>query len=264
MTRGVFPFREHSQFLWLSATDPSSSLVDSIHTSFVSTPRTMMASFMSFFGGKRDSKQAARDTIVSLRQQLQMIEKKEDHLQKRIDEELKKAKANAVSNKAVATQALRRKKQSEAEMERLNGQRLQLEAQINTLESANLNLETMQIMKKASDVLEQIHGRMGLNEVDATIARIAEQREIANEVAEAISAPIDQTDEAELREELAELEQAQLDERLAGAEHVPVHIPSGAREARKCRKSLIAREQIIHLLCQQPKQLQWRTTRKHS
>lgn len=45
-------------------------------------------------------------------------------------------------------------------MERLNGQRLQLEQQINTLESANLNLETMQVMKKASDVLEQIHGSM--------------------------------------------------------------------------------------------------------
>ncbi|KAG6378787.1 Snf7-domain-containing protein [Boletus reticuloceps] len=193
----------------------------------------MMASFMSFFGGRRDSKQAARDAIVTMRQQLQMIEKKEDFLQKKIDEELKKAKANAVSNKAVATQALRRKKQSEAEMERLNGQRLQLEQQINTLESANLNLETMQVMKKASDVLEQIHGRMGMNEVDATMARIAEQREIANEVAEAISAPIEQVDETELREELAELEQAQLDERLAAAEHVPVHIPSGAREAPK-------------------------------
>jgi charged multivesicular body protein 4 len=193
----------------------------------------MMASFMSFFGGKRDSKQAARDTIVSLRQQLQMIEKKEDHLQKRIDEELKKAKANAVSNKAVATQALRRKKQSEAEMERLNGQRLQLESQINTLESANLNLETMQAMKKASDVLEQIHGRMTLNDVDATMGRIGEQRDIAEEIAGAISAPIDQTDEDQLREELAELEQEQLDERLAGAEHVPVHIPSGAREAPK-------------------------------
>jgi len=192
-----------------------------------------MASFMSLFGSRRDSKQAARDAIVTMRQQLQMIEKKEDFLQKKIDEELKKAKANAVSNKAVATQALRRKKQSEAEMERLNGQRLQLEQQINTLESANLNLETMQVMKKASDVLEQIHGRMGLNEVDATMARIAEQREIASEVAEAISAPIDQTDETELREELAELEQAQLDERLAAAEHVPVHIPSGAREAPK-------------------------------
>ena len=34
-----------------------------------------------------------------------------------------------------------------------------------------------------------------LNDVDATMARIAEQREIANEVAEAISAPIDLADE---------------------------------------------------------------------
>lgn len=97
-------------------------------------------------------------------------------------------------------------------MERLNGQRLQLEQQINTLESANLNLETMQAMKKASDVLEQIHGHMSasfirllsfklmhvlrkLNDVDATMSRIGEQREIANEIAEAISAPTDQTDE---------------------------------------------------------------------
>lgn len=83
-----------------SEANPSSSLDQlrpyllRIHT------ETMMAGFMSFFGGRRDSKQAARDAIVSLRQQLQMIEKKEDHLQKKIDEELKKAKANAVSNKA--------------------------------------------------------------------------------------------------------------------------------------------------------------------
>ncbi|KAG9317523.1 Snf7-domain-containing protein [Chiua virens] len=193
----------------------------------------MMASFMSFFGGKRDPAQAARDAIVGLRQQLQMIEKKEDHLQKKIDEELKKAKENAVSNKAVATQALRRKKQSEAEMERLNGQRLQLEQQINTLESANLNLETMKALKQSSDVLNRIHGNMSINDVDSTMTKIAEQREVANEIAEAISAPVDQVDESELKEELAELEQAQLDERLAGAEHVPVHIPSGAREPPK-------------------------------
>lgn len=34
-----------------------------------------------------------------------------------------------------------------------------------------------------------------LNDVDATMTRIAEQRDIANEVAEAISAPMDQQDE---------------------------------------------------------------------
>jgi charged multivesicular body protein 4 len=59
----------------------------------------MMASFMSYFGARRDPKQSARDAIVGLRQQLQMIEKKEEYLQKKIDEEMKKARANAVSNK---------------------------------------------------------------------------------------------------------------------------------------------------------------------
>lgn len=55
---------------------------------------------MSYFGGRRDPKQAARDAIVGLRQQLQLLEKKEEHLQKKIDDEMVKARANAVSNKA--------------------------------------------------------------------------------------------------------------------------------------------------------------------
>ncbi|KAG2042907.1 Snf7-domain-containing protein [Suillus americanus] len=189
----------------------------------------MMAGIMSYFGGRRDTKQAARDAIVGLRQQLQMIEKKEEHLQKKIDEELKKAKANAVSNKAVATQALRRKKASESEMDRLAGQRLQLELQINTLESANLNAETMAAMKKASDVLASIHGNMTMDKVDSTMTKITEQREIANEIAEALSNTAAMEDEDDLKAELAELEQETLDERLAGAEHVPLHIPAGAR-----------------------------------
>jgi charged multivesicular body protein 4A/B len=60
----------------------------------------MMAGLMGYFGGRRDTKQSTRDAIVTLRQQLQMIDKKEEYLQKKVEEELKKAKANAVSNKA--------------------------------------------------------------------------------------------------------------------------------------------------------------------
>lgn len=61
----------------------------------------MMASFMSYFGaGRKDPKQTARDAIIALRQQLQMIDKKEEYLQKKIEDDLKKAKANAVSNKS--------------------------------------------------------------------------------------------------------------------------------------------------------------------
>ncbi|KAG5646597.1 ESCRT-III subunit protein snf7 [Asterophora parasitica] len=192
----------------------------------------MMASFMSYFGARRDPKQSARDAIVTLRQQLQMIEKKEEYLQKKIDDELKKAKANAVSNKAVATAALKRKKASELELDRLAGTRLQLEMQVNTLESANLNAETMAAMKKASDALKVIHGNLDINKVDATMATVNEQRELANEIAESLANPIYggmDIDEDELNAEIEALEQDELNERLSGAERAPVHLPAGTR-----------------------------------
>ncbi|KAH8830785.1 Snf7-domain-containing protein [Flagelloscypha sp. PMI_526] len=194
-----------------------------------------MASFMSYFGGRRDPKSSARDAIVTLRQQLQMIEKKEEYLQKKIDEELAKAKQNAVSNKAVATAALRRKKASEAELDRLAGTRLQLEMQVNTLESANLNAETMAAMKKGADALKTIHGNMTMDKVDATMNAVNEQRELANEIADTISNPIygDMLDEDELKNELAELEQDALNDRLMDAEHVPVHLPPGATKVQE-------------------------------
>jgi charged multivesicular body protein 4 len=198
----------------------------------------MMASFMSYFGGRRDPKQSARDAIVTLRQQLQMIEKKEEYLQKKIDEQVKKAKANAVSNKAVATAALRSKKTHEAELDRLAGTRLQLEMQVNTLESANLNAETMAAMKKASEALGTIHGNLTIDKVDATMNKVNEQRELANEIAEALSNPLygnADIDEEELKAELAELEQDTLNERLMGADHVPIHHPAGPSRVEESR-----------------------------
>ena len=58
-----------------------------------------MSGWMNYFTGRRDPKVTAREAIVTLRTQLQMLEKKQENLERKIDEELKKAKANAVSNK---------------------------------------------------------------------------------------------------------------------------------------------------------------------
>jgi charged multivesicular body protein 4 len=58
-----------------------------------------MSGWMSYFTGRKDSRESARDAIVGLRQQLLMLEKKEEHLGKKIEEELKKARTNATSNK---------------------------------------------------------------------------------------------------------------------------------------------------------------------
>jgi hypothetical protein len=60
----------------------------------------------------------------------------------------------------VATAALKSKKAKELELERLQGTRFQLEMQINTLESASFNAETMAAMKKAATALGDIHGKL--------------------------------------------------------------------------------------------------------
>ena len=105
----------------------------------------------------------------------------------------------------VATAALKRRKATEQELDRLQGTRFQLEMQVNTLESASFNAETMAAMKKAATALKDIHGTLfvhfsnqptcsnrysrhrNIDRVDATMADIQEQTQLANEVAEAIS-----------------------------------------------------------------------------
>lgn len=58
---------------------------------------------------------------------------------------------------------------------------------------------------------------------------IREQMDITNEISDAISNPVgmgNQVDEDELAEELEALEQEELNKRLVGADHVPVHTPA--------------------------------------
>jgi hypothetical protein len=63
----------------------------------------LMPGFKKYFHGKRDTGKSTSDAIVTLRQHLHTIEKKEEYLQKKIDEELKKAKANALVSEAGAS-----------------------------------------------------------------------------------------------------------------------------------------------------------------
>ncbi|KAG7580043.1 hypothetical protein FFLO_00014 [Filobasidium floriforme] len=195
-----------------------------------------MSGWMSYFTGKpKDSRQSARDSIVGLRSQLLVLDKREEFLQKKIEEELKKAKTNATANKRLALAALRQKQAYEGELNRIAGTRLTLEAQVNAIETANLNAETMVAMKKGADALKGIHGSLNINKVDATMESIREQMDLSNEISDAISNPVNmgiEVDDDELKNELEELEQEQLNERLVGAERAPVHAPVSAGPSR--------------------------------
>lgn len=58
-----------------------------------------MSGWFSYFTGRKNVKEGARDSIINLRQSLLTLEKKEEYLNKQIEDDLKKARANATSNK---------------------------------------------------------------------------------------------------------------------------------------------------------------------
>lgn len=70
---------------------------------------------------------------------------------------------------SAARNALKRKKQHEHSLEQTNGQINMLEQQIYSIESANINQETLLAMKNASSAMKQIHGKMTMEDVDVTM-----------------------------------------------------------------------------------------------
>jgi len=151
-----------------------------------------------------------------------------------------------------ATTALKRKHELEKQRDQLGGTRLTLETQVNAIESAHFNAQTMVTMREGAKVLQSIHKQLDVNKVEDTVEDIREQMEITQQIAKAISDPLnlglDGLDEVcverlgsvwcallfadvsrfvqdALNAELAGLEQEVLDERLNGADPVPVASP---------------------------------------
>lgn len=142
----------------------------------------------SLFGGgaaaAKKKQDAAKNSIVKLREQVNMLEKKEAHLQKQIDELTATAKRNVQTNKkgaspfppaALACQcdagrrwmltgrlaalvALKRKKALEHDLDKWSATKNTLEQQVFSLENANINLETMKAMQQGAKAMKGIHG----------------------------------------------------------------------------------------------------------
>lgn len=100
----------------------------------------------------------------------------------------------------------------------------QIEQQIYSIEAANINQETLKAMQNAGAAMKQIHGGLTIDKVDATMDELREQHALGEEIANAITnAPLGEAiDEGDLEDELEELEQEALDERMIKTGTVPV------------------------------------------
>jgi hypothetical protein len=149
-----------------------------------------------------------------------------------------------------------------------------VEREIGSIESANINKETLDAMRNASKAIQNIHGGLTVDQVDQTMEDLREQHAVGEEIAEALTqgAQTNGVDEDELDEELAELQQEALDERMLKTGSVPVHdqiqrMPNAPSKFRdnQCEIQRAIKMQNANLFLQQrtlPRQR--KTTRKQS
>jgi len=178
---------------------------------------------MKLFGKARKKKApSAKESIARLKDTIEMLEKREVYLQKKIEREIATARQHGTKNKKAAIAALKRKKIYEGEVEKIGGARMTIETQVMAIEGANVSLETLNAMRLGAETMRNIHRNMTIDEVDDTMEEIREQMQVANEINEAISSPlVEQFDEDELEQELAQLEEQNLEVQFLDAGKLP-------------------------------------------
>lgn len=169
-----------------------------------------MSVFGKLFGGKKgDKPQTTGEAIQNLRETEEMLMKKQDFLEKKIESEMVVARKNAKTNKRMALNALKKKKRYDKQLQQIDGTLTTIEQQREALEGANTNTAVLQTMKSAADALKNAHKGMDVDNVHDMMDDIAEQQDVAKEISEAISNPVafgEDFDEDELEAELNELE----------------------------------------------------------
>lgn len=113
------------------------------------------------FGGKKDDDgPTPAQAIQKLRETEDMLIKKQEFLEKKIENETALAKKNASANKRVAIQALKRRKRYEKQLQQIDGTLTTIELQRQTLEDASTSGQVLSTMKNAADAIKIAHKNM--------------------------------------------------------------------------------------------------------
>ncbi|KAJ7338958.1 hypothetical protein JRQ81_012860 [Phrynocephalus forsythii] len=187
-----------------------------------------MSKIQKFFKGggvpKGKSKRgpSPQEALARLRETEEMLTKKQEYLEARIEKELALAKRHGTRDKRAALQALKRKKRYEKQLSQIDGTLSTIEFQREALENSYTNTEVFKNMGYAAQAMKKVHENMDLDKIDDMMQDITEQQDIAQEITEALTRKLgDDFDEDELLAELEELEQEELNNKMSN-----VRLPS--------------------------------------
>ena len=182
-------------------------------------PPAITTATMSFFGkmfsGKKgEAAPTTGEAIQKLRETEEMLIKKQNFLEAKVEAETATARKNAKTNKRLALQALKRKKRYDRQLQQIDGTLTTIESQREALEGANTNTAVLTTMGQAAKAMKKAHADMDVDQVHDMMDDIAEQQDVAREISDAISNPVafgQEFDDDELEAELNDLE-AELEE----------------------------------------------------
>ncbi|KAI6679978.1 hypothetical protein NL676_033859 [Syzygium grande] len=170
--------------------------------------------FQKMFTKKKDGAVSAR-TIDKLSETLEMLEKKENFLAKRL------------------LQRLKRPRRIPRQRKRMLLFNLRIHDQMIMLEGAKATTETVDALRSGAATMKAIHKATNIEDLDRTMDEVNEQTENMKQIQEALSMPIGAAadfDEDELEAELEELEGAELEDQLleptTSAPPAPVQTPA--------------------------------------
>ena len=170
---------------------------------------------MKLFGRKKAEN--PQETIARLRESLETLDKRDQFLEKKIQQQLADAKRyNAQGNKRMAVAALKRKKMLVQQQQQIAGAREKIEIQMNAIESAKMNMEILDTLQVGSRTMQEMHRGMTAEKVDKVMDDISDQMAVSQEISDALSQQIGEpVDEDELLDELNELEEEDITDQVA-------------------------------------------------
>jgi len=181
---------------------------------------------MNLFGRKKKEAPPPRlaESIQSLREAQQMLDKREKHLEKQCADARAGAKDKLrAKDKRGAIYLLKRSKMIETQINQIYGKRQNLDVQIMALEGAASNKEIFDVMKSGKVALQSATASTKVEDVENVMADVADAISDADEVNDALAQPIGPLmDEDELENELKAMQGEMDDQQLLDVPAVPI------------------------------------------
>jgi len=183
--------------------------------------------FENLFNKKqKDNEEKDKETnnlkiINELRENIDLIEKRNLFIEKHKDKLIIEAKAKLNNNdKKGALLILNKKKKIEEEINKNQGSQLLLENQLSNLESANLNKHIINSLSKSNKAIHSLNKDLNVDKIEELMDDIHEEQENYNTIQSIMEQPLQQIyEDDDLNKELEELEEVKQIEQFTKIEN---------------------------------------------